>query len=539
MKKAKKLTAILLASIIAFSMSIIPASANTDVSNPAEQTLYTVLDKIVNALVNGIGALVISPKWDNIKNYKSENFYPGLSADEFLDEPAEGAKWSVGYANASIQDGNELDEKHFVGGSLSVTRKVATEVRDDQKVRTVAMSDGRGITIFSTLDAFGLANNCVREIRARFAEYAAKKNLDITSVNVSVLHQHSCVDTFGMNGDIFKALFTAPIKNLFGMELESGINKDFQENLYNKVVNSMIEAVEGMKEGKLYYGSVDVSEFIRDKRAPEVYDPNLERLRFDPEDGSDDIWIVEGGIHCVGNGAAGTVVTGDYPYYMEQYVNSIGANLIYLEGAELALSDTDKNEIITPDPELAEKYGEGYGELAEYGRTLAKRLESIDNEEEVKPILNIAHKEMFVTVKNAIFKFAAKFGLLTNTVVRDGLQLKVATEIGYAEFGDKLAIALIPGELAAEIAFGGAMTADDELNWTGKDWEYPSFQSLVPGKKLLVYGLMNDQVGYILTDNSWHSIFTENEEIVATGNLAGSCIAEGFTGLLKDINRVS
>ena len=534
MKNSKKTIALIMAVCMAVSSLVVPVSANTDVTDKGEQILYTVLDKAVDFLVNALGTFVISPRWQNIKDYKDDNFYAGLGKDDFLDEPAEGAGWSVGYANASIQDGKELDGEHFVGGSLSISKKVATEVLDDQKVRTVALSDGRGITIFSELDGFGITNKSVREIRSRFAEYAKENDLDITSVNVGVLHQHSCVDTFGMNGDILTALFTAPFGNLFGQPTKSGINEEFMENLYEVTVNSMIEAVKDMKAGSLYYGSTDVSEFIRDKRDPQVFDTDLHRLRFVPADGSDETWIVEGGIHCVGLGAGGTVVTGDYPYYMEKYINSLNANFIYIEGAELAL--TAKGDSLEPtQEEMALHEDEGYGRLAALGRTFAQKLEAIEDETEVEPILNIAHKMMFVRISNAIFKFAAKFGLLTNEVVRDGLELKIVSELGYCEFGKNLAIAIIPGELAPEIAFGGAMTADDPLNWTGESWDYPTFESKSEGKKLLVFGLMDDQMGYILTDNNWHSIFTENEEIVSSGSDMGSFVTENYFELVDSL----
>ncbi len=535
MKKFKKILAAVLAVSIFITAFVTPVTANTDVTDKFEQTLYTVLDKAVSGLVNAIGALVISPRRQSIKDYKSENFYPGMDKEDFIDEPAEGAQWSVGYANASIQDGHELDGRHFVGGSLSITDKVATKVLDDQKVRTVAISDGRGITIFSTIDAFGLTNKSVREIRSRFAKYAEENDIQLNSVNVSVLHQHSCVDTFGMNGSILSALFAAPLNNLIGKENSSGINGEFMENLYVKTVDTMKQAVENMQTGSLLYGKVDVTEYIRDKRDPQVFDPYLCRLRFVPSEGGTETWIVEGGIHCVGLGAGGTVVTGDYPYYMEEYVNAQNANLLYIEGAELAL--TSQGDTVTPDDEITALCDgdEGYGRLAAYGRALGEKLTTITDETELDPILNVAHKEIFVEISNAIFKFAAKFGLLTNEVVRDGLKLKVVSEIGYCEFGKDVAIAIIPGELAPEIAYGGAMTADDPLNWTGAGWDYDSFESKSGGRELVVFGIMNDQIGYILTDNNWHSIFTENEEIVSTGSKAGSFVAENYFSLVESV----
>ena len=86
-----------------------------------------------------------------------------------------------------------------------------------------------------------MASTDVRAIRGIFAKYAEEKGLDITAINISALHQHSCVDTFGMNGDIVNALFTSCVKNILGIELPSGQNKDYMANLYEKTVNSMIE----------------------------------------------------------------------------------------------------------------------------------------------------------------------------------------------------------------------------------------------------------------------------------------------------------
>lgn len=527
----KKVIAIVLAVSVLLSAFVIPASANTVVTNPAERGFYRTVDKIIDTLVGGIAALIKSPKWDAKKDYVSENFYSGT--DEFLDAPADGAHWSVGYANASLLTGKELEGDYYVGGSLSVTKKLATEVRDDQKVRTVAISDGRGITVFSSLDAYGMASTDVRAIRGIFAKYAEEKGLDITAINISALHQHSCVDTFGMNGDIVNALFTSCVKNILGIELPSGQNKDYMANLYEKTVNSMIEAVENMTDGTLYYGSVNAAEYIRDKRDPQVFDEELHRLRFVPDDSSKkETWIINGAIHCVGNGAAGTVLTGDYPYYMEKYINeTAGANYFYIQGAELAISN--KSDGITPEPADVEKYGNRYATLMAYGKRLGELVCSITDETAVSPILNVKYSEVFVPISNNILILAAKCGLLLNKVVKNGFKYEVVTEIGYAEFGSNLAVAIMPGELAPEIAFGGTDTAAE--SWLGQDWNFSPFVDASPSRKLLVFGITNDQIGYILNGNSWHSYLTENEEIVSTGPRAGETIASAYLTLVTKV----
>lgn len=532
---AKKLTAIILSIAVLASAFAIPAYAATEVTSDVERGFYRFVDKVLDALIGGITALIAEPRgWESEDEYVSENFYEGLSADEFLDAPAEGAAWELGYANASILTGNELTEEHYVGGSLSVTKKLATEQYDDQKVRTIAISDGRGVSIFAVIDAFGLANNEVKVIREKFQAYADANNLDITSINVSVLHQHSCVDTFGMNGDIISALFTASFKNMFGLELPSGKTESYMENLYKVTVDSMINAVNDMQAGELYYGTVDISEYIRDKRNPQVFDGNINRLRFVPAaEGEEETWIVNLPIHCVGNGAGGTELTGDYPYYMEKYINeNAGANFIQILGAELAISSSYPENLVTDEADIS-KFGEGYARMVAYGKLLGELTCSIVDSEAVAPILNIRFTETLITINNSIFKLAARGGLLTNTVVKDGFTYKTPTEVGYAEFGTTLAVAIIPGELAPEIAYGGAITAED--SWDGTDWNYSSFAEITD-RKLLVFGLTNDQIGYMMTDNDWRSYLTENEEIVSTGPDAGAYIANTYLGLYNEIN---
>ncbi len=530
---AKKITAIVLALSLLFTAFAVPSAA-ADGTSSTERGFYRFVDGLLDAVVSGIAALIFEPHdWVDKDEYVSENFYEGNSPEEFLDAPAEGAAWSLGYSSGSLLTGKELEEEHYVGGSLSVTKKLATDVKDDQRVRTIAVSDGRGISIFAVLDSFGLANNEVRVIREKFQAYADANNLKITSINISCLHQHSCVDTFGLNGDIIGALFTSSIKNLLGIDVPSGKNENYMENLYKVTVQSMVDAVKDMKEGQLYYGSIDISDYIRDKRDPQVFDGELNRIRFVPADGSKETWLVNVPIHCVGHGAAGTVLTGDYPYYMEQYINEkAGANFIQILGAELAIT-SEYPENIYRDPAIVAEHGDGYAGLITFGQLLGERACSITNDEEILPILNIRYTEIFVPIENSIFKLAAKGGLLTNTVVRDGLAYNTVTEVGYAEFGTNLAIAIIPGELAPEIAYGGAVTPEE--SWDGTTWNYSTFADLTD-RRLIVFGISNDQIGYMMTENDWRSYLTENEEIVSTGPKAGAIIAAAYLELFDEIN---
>ena len=510
-----------------------------ELGNVLLKSLYNVADQLIDVILKGLNKKIPAVQFEKKENFTSEMFFEGM--EDYLSAPAANAVWSLGYGSASLQTGDELDGKHYVGGSLSFPKtKAATAIYDDQRVRVIAVNDGsgRGTVVFASLDAFGLSYPDVRGIRKELADFAAANN--IVGINISVLHQHSCVDTFGMNGDLLKMIFTNPalnvINNTFGTDykLLNGQNESFMEHLYDVTVDSIKQAVNSMTTGKMYYSEIEAGEFIHDKREPMVYDTKVHRFRFVPDNGTKETWLCNMAIHCVGNGAAGTAITGDYPYYVEQEVNKAGANYIQIQGAELAIT-TSHSSLDIPEgtPRLES--------LKIYGTALGKHIvESDAAETEVAPLLNYRMKEYYVPVTNQILAFAGKLGALTNKVVAtddNNTELEVVTELGYLEFGTELAVAVIPGELEPAIAYGGYL--DAENSWTGTDFDYPTLQEIVGAdKELLVFGLTNDQIGYILEDNDYSSILSGvNEEIVATGCSAGSTTINAFEELVDSIGR--
>lgn len=510
-----------------------------ELGNMLLKSLYNVADQLIDVILKGLNKKIPAVQFEKKENFTSEMFFEGM--EDYLSTPAANAVWSLGYGSASLQTGDELDGKHYVGGSLSFPKtKAATEIYDDQRVRVIAVNDGsgRGTVVFASLDAFGLSYPDVRGIRKELADFATANN--IVGINISVLHQHSCVDTFGMNGDLLKMIFTNPalnvINNTFGTDykLLNGQNESFMEHLYDVTVDSIKQAVNSMTTGKMYYSEIEAGEFIHDKREPMVYDTKIHRFRFVPDNGTKETWLCNMAIHCVGNGAAGTAITGDYPYYIEQEVNKAGANYIQIQGAELAIT-TSHSSLDIPEgtPRLES--------LKIYGTALGKHIvESDAAETEVAPLLNYRMKEYTVPVTNQILAFAGKLGALTNKVVAtddNNTELEVVTELGYLEFGTELAVAVIPGELEPAIAYGGYL--DAENSWTGTDFDYPTLQEIVGAdKELLVFGLTNDQIGYILEDNDYSSILSGvNEEIVATGCSAGSTTINAFEELVDSIGR--
>ena len=146
------------------------------------------------------------------------------------------------------------------------------------------------------------------------------------------------------------------------------------------------------------------------------------------------------------------------------------------------------------------------------------------------PVLNIKLQEVAIKADNPIHILAAREGIINPVVTKD---FYVISEVGYMELGNKIGVALIPGEISPEILWGGAIPK--ELSWNNTSWNYAPMKDIAKVEKLLCFGLCNDQVGYILTDNDIRSMFTENEEIIACSIQSGSIITSAFQNIVTSV----
>lgn len=540
MRKAKKILALLLTFTILVLSVAMPASAASKVdpsqgtAQKIEAAFYMLVDKLVMAVGKVLNKIIPGldwgNTWQNYDDYESpDTFYKG--EDKFDYEVKSDAVWSAGYAYGSLLEGLDiLGGEYFLAGSLQpLTGKVPEKIIDDQGVNVYALSDGvGGIVVQAVIDGYGFARGDVLKIREMLADFAKEKG--IISINISTLHQHSLIDTLGMGVALVPALILNPGMNAMGMDkgnLSSGKTQKFMDNLYKVVTSTVIEAVEDMEEGTLYYGSADVSDLMYDKRQPVVFDGEISRFRFDPADEtSDEIWICEAGIHCTGYSGDFDGISSDFPYYLKEYVKEqTGADVVYVQGAELA---------ITTERDYIKAEGTGDNRVVKgYGIELAKRAMAIDNEIALEPVLNVAVTEVALVADNPVHILAVREGIVNTVVAKKGGDFAVITEVGYMELGNKIGVAMIPGEIAPEILWGGAVSKEE--SWTKTSWDYAPLEETSGAEKLICFGLNNDQIGYILTDNDIRSMFTENEEINAASVKAGSVITEAFEGLIAAV----
>ena len=117
----------------------------------------------------------------------------------------------------------------------------------------------------------------------------------------------------------------------------------------------------------------------------------------------------------------------------------------------------------------------------------------------------------------------------------------MASELGYIEFGNKVGLALFPGELYPEVFWGNEITGG--TNWDGSEWPYESLANSVDGVDVYAVSLANDALGYVLTDNNFafmgHIIGDGiADETLSAGKHMGSLLVGEYLALIEELEIV-
>ena len=175
-RSLKIVSLILVVSIIFCGFSTVGASAANDIGDSLTRVGVGALEFIVKSLLTGISSIV--PAGSGIKKvseHVSDNFYSGM--DKFLEEPADNAKWSLGYAKASLVPDDILEKgtEYYLGGFMTIDNGMnnkVEEVIDDMQIRSIAIADGsgRGVTVYANVDCIGFCNSDILTVRKYLKE---------------------------------------------------------------------------------------------------------------------------------------------------------------------------------------------------------------------------------------------------------------------------------------------------------------------------------------------------------------------------------
>ncbi len=338
-----------------------------------------------------------------------------------------------------------------------------------------------------------------------------------------------------------------------------------------------------------------LGQYIRNRRYPyEAYPSRMTKLRFAPlNEDSKETLLLNFAAHPYVAGLKlknwpADSISGDFPYYMEEVINEAGANFIYINGAVNGIYPQRQGVPTKSWDEDEDAYYDDYHKTLDWhvrriGRDYAavalamtmpveeiakNALTNPDNdhsyeyrniitvmqnsgtvsETELRPQLSIRLQQTQLALENPLVRWAAKRDKLNANLVRSGKELRLATEIGYMELGGALSVALMPGELTPGLAWGGADTTA-EFAFRMRDFDQPSLSESA-GRDVLVFGLCNDEVGYVIPDNDYCMFYIPDggeltyklldtwdyehyAELLSPGPRAAGTLAEAFAKLVQ------
>lgn len=389
-----------------------------------------------------------------------------------------GTHWTIGFDKRELVPDDILAKPYYIAG-YSIN-KPAKGILDPQYARAVWLDDnsGRGGVVMVAVDCIGLTRTDVEHIRKSLKEF--QKESGCRSIHVMSTHTHAGIDTLGIWGPL----------------LRSGKDDDFMQKVYNGTVEAVKGAYQNRKDGVFYAGSTEIEGLLNDSRDPQVYSKTLFRFRFAPDDGSEGLQIIHFGAHPEALRSQNALVSADFPCYMGRRIKKMTSDeFVFFPGAIGGLINTKR---------LKDEKGielDVYKNTEKTGELLADAALSITNERKLIPSFNIKTQEFVTPLENRVYLVEKFLGVISTQTVRGKGPYKkgVRTEVSYAEIGDIKAV-FVPGELFPELAYGG----NESFNGANDSVKNPkTFQEMTGDNNLLVFGLSNDEIGYIIPPDNF------------------------------------
>lgn len=406
----------------------------------------------------------------------------------------------------------------------------AKGVIDPQYAHAFWLDDnsGKGGNLFISLDVVGLLKKDVDHLKKLLKDFVVATNC--RSITVMSTHNHAGIDTMG----------------IWGKLPHTGKNRKFMTILYNAAITAAVAAYKDRRDGKLYYGSIEVPDMQEDIRTPVVYSKTLTRFRFVPADGTREIYFLNFASHSESLQGCNSLISADFPCYLREKIRKeTGAETIYGVGAigGMISMEIENEDLLRKENRLLES-------TRNIGYKLADYALSIDNEKELLPKISYIKQEFYCPVENPVLTIACQIGLLNadkyHIPYSDKNALK--TEISYYEIDD-VGIAMIPCELFPELAYGGYLSEEESAEGLSPEINPEPLCKIAGNKNLLIFGLANDELGYVIPPNDFmlneSSPYLDKaidrfnrrhyEETNSMGPETAATIADAFRGIMDTV----
>ena len=418
-------------------------------------------------------------------------------------------------------DEGEIDGKFeaiWLAGYYSA--RPANFVHDDIWARTLFFSQGDVVLAIVSVDLVGLFWSDVELVRERL-----KTRLpELDHLIVSSTHVHSGPDVLGQWGRLPGS---------------TGRNDRYQEELYETIVDGVLEAWNDREAAVMSVGSIDTSTYseekgsrniIHDHRDPKIIDTELGVAYFTNVTGDTIATMVNFGNHPEVLTGSSLGITSDFAdatrrgvedgvRYPGQEIPGVGGVCVYVSAAVGGMMSPLRVEVTDGS---GQSYQDNTFEKSDaLGNVMAElTLQAIAEAQTVpEPNLSFAVKEFDVPVENVLFQAAFQSGMFNRSLsnyaegeILDQYKTPLATtEISTVDVGN-IRMQSVPGELLPELAIGGYMDPAQpytdlevmvsENNPNPPDLsqapEGPYIKDRMASEHNWIIGLGNDELGYFV-----------------------------------------
>ena len=330
-------------------------------------------------------------------------------------------------------------------------------------------------------DIVGMTRIEINKIRSMIM--ASPKINGCKCINFSCTHSHSGIDTLGYWG---KA-------NVLGIPSD-GKDPEYMDMLMKKAVEVSEKAYENRKSGKFFSGNITVKDGLYTRRGFTDKHEVLSRLRFVPDDGSNDIWIMNFGGHPNSLGGGNRMLSGEYPYFMREQIKAEnGADVLFGIGAIGAMdaAEFDKDDRVNC--------------IKLQAKMLADASQKIDNDVELKPEMKIIQQPFYLPVGNYVLTLLAMRHVMSFKAYpcdKSDIGIAMMTEMTYMSIGG-VKILLLPGESFVSTVYGSYLTADKSPVGKGGEINPKPLAEIASDPNLIVFGVSNDMSGYVVPPNDF------------------------------------
>jgi hypothetical protein len=424
---------------------------------------------------------------------------PGYSLSINIDGKkslAEPRPLQAGFGRVKINPDLSDPKKPVYVAGFSQNRK-ATAIHDDLWAIAAVVDDGYSRLGMVSLDAIGFFNDDVVEVRRRLA---AEWKLDY--VVVCSTHNHSTPDLMGLWGP---------------SPLRTGVDPRYKEQVTAACATALGGAVTNLQPARLATHEIPcpTKDLVRDSRKPEVFDPDIRVLHFVSATDKATIGTVVGWAnHPETPWSGNTEITSDFCGYLRDALErgvevdgktvakGLGGIHLYVNGAVGGLMTTSPG-VTVRDPYSGVEYQKPSHEKARaVGYQLVSRILLRVSDPEVafvdKAPVTIRARTIEIPLANNLYLLGGFLGLVDRGYVR---WRTLRSEVALVTIGEA-SMACVPGELYPEIVNGGVEKPEGG-DFAIEPVEVPGLRELMPGRVKFLFGLANDEIGYLVPKTQW------------------------------------